>query len=185
MAAKFLGLRQIVAVDLADEKLAMAEELGATHTLNSSRLSNISAAICDITQGGAKYAVDCTGATSVLENILDCVHSGGTAVIVGVPRPEFRLSIDPVRFLHDNKTLRGICQGDSVSSEVTQDQTHSFSRHTETDTYVQFIPRMIQMHRAGHFPIEKLCTFYNVKDFEQAIADMRAAKVHIHSQTYF
>ena len=41
----------------------------------------------------------------------------------------------------------------------------------------QFIPEMIRLHRLGHFPLEKLCTFYPIHDFEKAISDVREGKV--------
>ena len=36
---------------------------------------------------------------------------------------------------------------------------------------------MIKLHRSGHFPLEKLCTFYPISDFEKAISDVREGKV--------
>lgn len=118
MGAKYKGLKQIIAVDIVDEKLALAKELGATHTLNSKRFSDVTAQIRDVTGGGAQFAVDCTGASIIIQMLLDCVCSAGTAVIVGAPKPDLVLKVDPVDMLHSNKTLRGICQGDSVPSKV-------------------------------------------------------------------
>lgn len=41
----------------------------------------------------------------------------------------------------------------------------------------QFIPELIQLHRDGRFPIDKICKVYPVKDFEQALHDMHEGKV--------
>lgn len=41
----------------------------------------------------------------------------------------------------------------------------------------QFIPELIKLHREGNFPIDKLCKVYSVKDFEQAVSDLRTGKV--------
>jgi len=35
----------------------------------------------------------------------------------------------------------------------------------------------MELHRQGHFPIEKLCKVYPIKDFEQAIHDLHAGSV--------
>lgn len=118
MAAKFLGLRQIVAVDVVESKLEKARELGATHTLNSANAADITSAIHGITSGGAKFVIECTGIPAVIEKILDYACCGGTAAIVGCPNPNFFLRIDTMKMLHENKTLKGICQGDSISTKV-------------------------------------------------------------------
>ncbi|KAF9891712.1 hypothetical protein FE257_003724 [Aspergillus nanangensis] len=157
MAAKFLGLRQIIAVDVLDDKLRLATELGATQVINSRSVGDIAHEIQNSTRGGAQFAIDCTGVSSVLEILLDCVCSGGTAVVVGSPKPDFMLNVNPEKLLHESKTLRGICQGDSIAK--------------------QFIPEMTKLHRSGHFPLQKLCTFYGIDEFEQAIADVNAGKI--------
>ncbi|KAH8892174.1 NAD(P)-binding protein [Thozetella sp. PMI_491] len=157
MAAKYLGLHQIIAVDIVDEKLAFARDLGATDTINSKNVPDIAAEIRRISGGGARFALECTGVSAVIESLLDCVCCGGTAVVVGSPRPDFILKVDPEKLLHENKTLRGICQGDSVAKK--------------------FIPEMMELHRSGHFPLERLCNFYDVKDYEKAILDVSEGKV--------
>lgn len=118
MAAKYLGMRQIIAVDIVNEKLELSKELGATHTINSVNEPNLIDNIRAITGEGAKFALECTGVSSLMENMLDCVCCGGTAVIVGVPKPDFILKVDPMKLLHENKTLKGVCQGDSVAQKV-------------------------------------------------------------------
>lgn len=41
----------------------------------------------------------------------------------------------------------------------------------------QFIPRLIEMHRSGYFPIEQLCKVYSVGDFDKAITDLEEGRV--------
>ena len=120
MAAKFLGLDQIIAVDILDDKLILAKELGATYTINSQGVADISRQIQQLTGGGARFAVECTGVSAVIDRLLDCVSAGGTAVLVGSPRPEFVLKLNPEKLLHESKTLRGICQGSSIARKVNK-----------------------------------------------------------------
>lgn len=40
----------------------------------------------------------------------------------------------------------------------------------------QFLPWMMEQQAAGKFPLEKLVTVYDVKDFKQAIADSKSGK---------
>jgi Zn-dependent alcohol dehydrogenase len=118
MAAKYLGLRQIIAVDILNDKLDLAQKLGATHVINSSNVSNLVEEIKAISGGGAQFAIECTGVSAVIQTMLDCICCSGTAAVVGSPRPDFILKVDPVNLLHENKTLRGICQGDSIAKKV-------------------------------------------------------------------
>jgi len=61
MAAKYLGVRQIVAVDILDEKLTLAIELGATHVINTKTTQDFVKEIKQMTNGGADFCVDCAG----------------------------------------------------------------------------------------------------------------------------
>ncbi|OIW30444.1 NAD(P)-binding protein [Coniochaeta ligniaria NRRL 30616] len=157
MGAKYLGVRQIIAVDVAESKLELARELGATHVLNSRKVADMVKEIRDICPGGVRFAIECAGIDVLMEQMLDCVCCGGIAAVVGVPKPDFVLKVDPMRLLHENKTLKGICQGDSVADK--------------------FIPEMMEMHRSGSFPLEKLCKFYDVEDYEQVLRDISEGKV--------
>ena len=118
MAAKHLGVHQIIAVDLVDEKLKMAQELGATHAINSRREQNVVDAIKELTQGGANFAIDCTGVVSVIEMLIECIGPRGTVATVGVPPAGKKIRIDPLTFLLENMTYVGVIEGDSVPSVV-------------------------------------------------------------------
>lgn len=117
MAAKYLGIENVIVIDLIDEKLELAKELGATDVTKGG--GDFVERIHEVTDcEGVRYAIDCTGVSSVLEQIQDCVACGGTVVIVGSPKPDFVMKIPLSQFLHVNKTIRGICQGDSVPEKV-------------------------------------------------------------------
>lgn len=38
---------------------------------------------------------------------------------------------------------------------------------------------MIELHRSGHFPLEDLCTYYDVHDFEKAMDDVLKGNVSV------
>lgn len=118
MAAKYLGVKDIIAVDLLDEKLAMAKGLGATHILNSRQNKDVVKQIRERTQGGADFAIDCTGVCAVIEMLIDCIGPRGTAATVGVPPTGQKIQIDPLEFLLANKTYTAIIEGDSVPTKV-------------------------------------------------------------------
>lgn len=41
----------------------------------------------------------------------------------------------------------------------------------------QFIPQLMELHRTGNFPIDRLCKIYNVENFHQALEDIEQGKV--------
>lgn len=119
MAAKYLGVQQIVAIDLVDERLKLAEELGATHRINSKENADVVTTIKNLTNGGANFAVDCTGVVPVIEMMIECIGPKGVAATVGVPPPGRKIQIDPLTFLLENKTYVGVIEGDSVPEVVS------------------------------------------------------------------
>jgi Zn-dependent alcohol dehydrogenase len=92
-----------------------------------------------------------------MEEAVECIGPLGTAAIVGVPPGGKNLKIDPLLFLLENKKLVGVIEGDSNPQE--------------------FIPQLIEMHQAGHFPVDKLCKTYPISKFEDALADIKSGKV--------
>lgn len=118
MAAKYLGVQQIIAVDLVDERLTLAVELGATHIINSKHHNDVAKSIKELTNGGANFAVDCTGVVPVIEMLIECIGPRGVTATVGVPPPGMKIQIDPLTFLLENKTYVGVIEGDSVPEVV-------------------------------------------------------------------
>ena len=41
----------------------------------------------------------------------------------------------------------------------------------------KFIPKLMELHRSGHFPIERLCKVYPVEKLEQAMGDLKNGSV--------
>lgn len=73
MGSKYMGVKQIIAVDLVDSRLEMAKEIGATHIVNSKNISDMPKHIAELTAGGAVYCIDCTGVPKVIETIIECI----------------------------------------------------------------------------------------------------------------
>jgi Zn-dependent alcohol dehydrogenase len=122
MAAAYLQVKQLVAVDVVDEKLAFAKEFGATHTVNPTKCGDegIEATIRRLTDGGADYAIDCTGRIPVIESLFGCLAPRGTATSVGVPPPNSVVRIEPQTFLLENKSYVGVVEGGSHPQKVSQ-----------------------------------------------------------------
>ncbi len=78
----------VVAVDITDEKLAFAEDLGADVTVNAREVEDVPGEIQDVTDGGADVAIDALGEDETCQNAIDCLGFSGRHVQVGVPTPE-------------------------------------------------------------------------------------------------
>jgi S-(hydroxymethyl)glutathione dehydrogenase/alcohol dehydrogenase len=106
-ACALAGASQIVAVDTMDEKLELAREFGATHTVNASGESNVVRTLRKLTGGGADYAFECVGSGAVVAQAYGAIRKGGTAVVVGVAPPGDTTSISTSSLTFSEKTLKG------------------------------------------------------------------------------
>ncbi|OES46741.1 alcohol dehydrogenase [Domibacillus iocasae] len=82
MIAKGLGAT-VIAVDMLDERLEMAKELGADYTINGKE-ANVLEEIARITNGqGADAAIDCSGSPYAENDALSCVRPHGRVAFIG------------------------------------------------------------------------------------------------------
>jgi len=82
MIAAALGAR-VIAVDIADDKLAFAREVGAEVVINSN-YGNTIEAILDITGGGAHISIDALGHPDILINSVSSLRKRGKHIQVGI-----------------------------------------------------------------------------------------------------
>jgi S-(hydroxymethyl)mycothiol dehydrogenase len=90
--ARLAGAATIVAIDVVPEKLALAHELGATHTVDGSAGDTV-AQVREITEG-VDYAFSAITAPAGLADAVRMCAYAGTATLVGVPPPGRSLDID-------------------------------------------------------------------------------------------
>ena len=112
MAAKALGLKKIVAVDLLEAKLTTASALGASDTINTSEC-DLGATIREILPTGADCIVDTTGSTALLNTSVELLAHNGTLALVGVPSPQATLNINALDLLLSCKRIVGVIEGRS------------------------------------------------------------------------
>ena len=80
--ARSAGATTIVAVDVADEKLERARELGATHTVNARETDPV-AAVREAT-GGVRVAFEALGHPSTFAQAVGMLDDGGRMVAIGI-----------------------------------------------------------------------------------------------------
>jgi aryl-alcohol dehydrogenase len=150
MAAKIAGCTKIIAVDVFDNRLNLAKELGATHVVNSKKADTVKA-ILDITNNkGTTYAVETSGVPQVFMDGLHALGINGTIAQVAVSRGPITLDLN-FDVMWFSKTIVGVIEGDSVAKV--------------------FIPQLVEYYKNGQFPLDKLVKFYDFKHIDQAFAD--------------
>lgn len=108
-AARSAG--DIIAVDIVDEKLQMASEMGATHTINSAE-EDVVERVMDITGNGADYSFEFVGNPQVVEQLLPVLAPTGEAILVGTsPAGVHDVGIDLIDFMTGEKVLKGAFNG--------------------------------------------------------------------------
>ena len=83
MIAKGVGAN-VVAIDIADDKLGFAKRAGADVAINSSNVSTASDAVRDLTNGGAHVSLDALGHQQIVIDSISCLRKRGKHVQVGI-----------------------------------------------------------------------------------------------------
>jgi len=155
MAAKVAGATTIIAVDVNPARLSLAMELGATHTLDSRHVNAVDE-VRKITAEGADFSLECSGRAEVLRQAIDCLGIFGTCGIVGATKLGTEVSFDINSVMIPGRRIMGIVQGDVVA------QT--------------FIPTLVELHRQGRFPFDRLTRFYRFDEINQAMRDSESGE---------
>jgi aryl-alcohol dehydrogenase len=153
MAAKLVGARRIVAVDLSPQRLDLARELGATDCFLGNE-DDLAAKIRGVTGRGMYYTFNTTNAPAVHALALEVLAMNGTAGFVAAPLGPFNAPMFPM--LAGGKQLRGILGGDA------NPQT--------------FLPLLAEYWQQGRLPFDRLLTFYPFAEIERAFADAHSGK---------
>src|SRR5690606_20278491 len=144
---------QLIAIDLVDERLALARELGATATINA-KTDNVTEKLAELTGGrGVTLSFDTTGNPGVARGALDAAAIRGTVLVCGAPPPGPEIAVD-IRGILAGKVLRGVTMGATAPGEL--------------------IPRLVALHAAGKLPLAKLERTYTLDEIGQAVADMHS-----------
>jgi S-(hydroxymethyl)glutathione dehydrogenase/alcohol dehydrogenase len=136
-AASLVGAYPIIAVDLYDNRLALAKEMGATHLINSSKVDaklGIEEVVGDL---GLDVFIDNTGQPKIIELGYQITKVQGRVVLVGVPRKGNEIQVYSLP-LHFGKKITGSHGGESVP-------------HAD-------IPRYHNMYLANRISLEELIT---------------------------
>lgn len=162
-AAKKLGVRSIIAVDLLQSRIDLAISLGATGSLLSSKDGlngkDLPAALKEVTPNGlgCTHILDTSPSVAVLAACLEALQHNGTVLQVGVKPVGAKLELDTLTHMVHGRRLVGVIEGDRDPAEA--------------------LPELIQWVKEGILPVDKMLTHYPVADFEEARQKMEKGEV--------
>jgi alcohol dehydrogenase len=135
IGARAAGARQIVAVDLAEDKLEQARSLGATHVVNAGQPDAVKQ-IRALSSGGVEFAFEFAGSIRALDLAWRVTRRGGTTVTAGLPPSTATLALPAVTLVGEERTLKGSYIGTCVPSRD--------------------IPRYLDLYQQGRLPVDRL-----------------------------
>ncbi len=135
LAARLSGCRQIVAIDMLDDKLKLAKQLGATHTVNA-RDPNCIEQVKDLTQGGVDFAFEMASSVKALELAYKITRRGGTTVTGSLPHPTHTMPLPATNLVAEERTVKGSYVGSCIPNRD--------------------IPRFIALYQQGLLPVDRL-----------------------------
>jgi len=160
--AAILEAYPIIAVDLKDDKLQLAQEFGATHGVNAAKVDPVQA-IQEITSGGVDYAFDAIGLKITNEQILPSTRGGGPgadnhggmAVLIGLPG--WDITIDSRLFVTHQRQYRGSLGATYPDKDF---------------------PMFLRWYQEGKFPLDKLVTRrYKLDDINEACDALKSGDI--------
>ena len=153
LGAAAVGANPIVVVDLDAEKLSLARELGATHTVDATRGDPVPE-LLEITGGGAPWAVDAVGTPATMASAFATLSPGGTLVAVGLNDAAARFPVPINELVQRQKRVVGALYG---------------STNPRLD-----LPRIFALYQAGRLPLDRLLgRRYRLAEVNEAYADLR------------
>lgn len=149
MTARALGVRRLLAVDTAPDKLALARELGATDA------STPDGAM----RSGDRFdvVIEAAGRARAFDTAFALTAPSGHTVTVGLPDPSERSSISPLTLTAEARRITGSYLGSALPSRD--------------------IPFFARLWREGRLPIERLISSHiRLEQINEAMDSLREGR---------
>lgn len=132
--ARIAGAEQVIAVDLAPEKLKLAAKLGATHAVRGG--PDAEAAVRELSAGGVDYAFEVIGLPATIEQAVRMLGRGGLMTIVGATKLDAKVALPSIQMLMNEWRVQGSYMGSSP--------------------FVRDIPRFANLYMEGRLDLDSL-----------------------------
>lgn len=156
-AAKIAGARRVIAVDIAENKLAVARRLGATHSVDASSTDPVEA-IRSLSDGGVDYSFEAVGTKKTAEAAIQCLAVRGTATLIGLLPAGQTVEFTPGFVISGERKVQGCLSG---------------SNRWPIDA-----PRLVDLYRQGRLNLDDMVTRHGrLEDLNEAFRAMKAGEV--------
>lgn len=135
MGLKLIEAGPIIVADTVSDRLTLAREFGATHTVNVSDHS-LAEEVTEIAPFGVQWAVDAVGSPTTMEGAFDALRPTGTLVAVGLGASGSRFSAPLNVLVQQERRILGSLYGSSNP--------------------VQQVPQILDLYQRGRLPLDRL-----------------------------
>jgi alcohol dehydrogenase len=135
LAALAIGAGKVLALDLSQEKLQFAKELGVHHALNAAD-EDVIEQVLALTGGGVHCAIETAGSGQALQTAYNITRRGGTTVAAGMPGAETMINLSHLKIAAEERCIKGSYMGSCVAKRD--------------------IPRYLNMFQNGILPVNRL-----------------------------
>lgn len=157
MGASLIGAQPIVAVDVDPRKLALAERLGASATVDA-REDRVVERVVEATDGGAAWVVDAVGRPQTMQQAVSALRPRGTLVAVGLAGVDETFAVPVNELVQRQKRIVGALYGGS---------------NPRID-----IPRIFSLYLAGRLPLDELIGKRRpLSELNEAYDDLRSGAI--------
>jgi S-(hydroxymethyl)glutathione dehydrogenase/alcohol dehydrogenase len=155
--ARIAGANKIIAVDMSESKLELAQQLGATHLIDASKGDAVAAVKSLTGGGGVHHSFEAVGMKLTAEQAYQMLRSGGQATVIGMIPVGTMVEIHGPELLMEKK-LTGSNMG---------------SNQFRTD-----MPRYVDMYLDGRLHLDEMVSkTIGLEDINDGFEDMKAGNV--------
>lgn len=151
MAAVVAGCNPVIVVEPNPGRREIARQVGATHVIDPGTTTDLTAALVELTGGGVSYSVDTSGKPKVAEQAFAALAPRGELALIAFYGLTATASFSLLDFTGKGLKVRGVTEGDAIPQ--------------------QFIPKLVDLHMQGRFPLERMVKYYELESINQAIDD--------------
>tara|TARA_R110001599_G_scaffold183999_1_gene377459 strand:- start:15108 stop:16232 length:1125 start_codon:yes stop_codon:yes gene_type:complete len=149
MAARKLGAKSILAVDVKPSRLALARELGATHVINPAQEADSVASIKRNFPRGLPFVIDTSGNATAFHSATRILRTGGRLAVCILPSPMEEFQFKPFDLFVRAATMEAVSFGNADARE--------------------FLPHLLSWYAAGEFPVDRIVTVFPFSQLNEAV----------------
>ncbi|WP_176590513.1 NAD(P)-dependent alcohol dehydrogenase [Sphingobium sp. EM0848] len=150
MAARLVGCDPIILCEPVESRRTLGLELGATLAVDPRAEDDIAARLIELCGGGADVICDTTGIPAMIEAAVEALGIGGKLGLVGMNSMDAMARLPVISMLSKGVTIKGVIEGDSNPK--------------------RFIPYLVDLFMDGKFPLDRLISFFDISQINEALA---------------